>query len=146
MMTVAGIAALVAIAALLGFVAGRLVADRVAQRELAESSADHERAVEELEARNEERWAAVEDLAHELRNPLAVMATGLDVALGDDGTPDDLRRAADVVRKTVDRAADVVDDLIIFARNETPEARRTDVDLFHLLTEVVAEYRGPIDA
>ena len=34
-----------------------------------------------LAARTEERWASVQDLAHELRNPLAVMAT-MDMGVG----------------------------------------------------------------
>lgn len=106
-----------------------------------------DRRLAQLAARTEERWASVQDLAHELRNPLAVMATTLDVALGDrDATVADLRRSAGVVRRTVDRAAGTVDDLIIFARNETPEAMRTEVNLYRLLAEVVAEHQGPIDA
>jgi signal transduction histidine kinase len=105
------------------------------------------RRLDGLAARTEERWASVQDLAHELRNPLAVMATTLDVALGDvDATVVELRRSAGVVRRTVDRAAGTVDDLIIFARNETPEAKRTEIDLYRLLAEVVAEHQGPIAA
>jgi len=112
-----------------------------------EQSAHADRRLARLEARTEERWASVQDLAHELRNPLAVMATTLDVARGDrDATVADLRRSAGVVRRAVDRAAGTVDDLIIFARNETPEAKRTEVDLYRLLAEVVAEHQGPIDA
>jgi signal transduction histidine kinase len=99
------------------------------------------------EARADERWASVQDLAHELRNPLAVMATTIDVALGDErATTADLRQAAAVVRRTVDRAAHAVDDLIVFARNETPEARRSEVDLGRLLGDVLAEHQGPIDS
>lgn len=99
-----------------------------------------------MEARADERWASVQDLAHELRNPLAVMATTIDVALGDEGaTVVNLRQAAAIVRRTVDRAALAVDDLIVFTRNETPEARRSEVDLGRLLDDVLAEHQGPID-
>lgn len=102
---------------------------------------------ERREARTEQRWASVQDLAHELRNPLAVMATTIDVALADDdASAEELRKAAAVVRRTVDRAAAAVDDLIVFTRNETPEARRSRVDLGRLLDDVVAEHQGPIDA
>jgi signal transduction histidine kinase len=94
----------------------------------------------------EERWASVQDLVHELRNRLAVMATTLDVALDDGADLAELRRSAQVVRRTVDRAAGTVDDLIIVARNETPESRRTGVDLSGLLAEVIAEHQGPLGA
>jgi signal transduction histidine kinase len=100
-----------------------------------------------IETGVEERWAFVQDLSHELRNPLAVMATTLDVALGDeDASIEELRRSAEVVRRSVDRVARTVDDLIVFARNETPEAPRTGFDLAVVLSEVLAEHEGPIGA
>jgi signal transduction histidine kinase len=100
-----------------------------------------------IETGVEERWAFVQDLSHELRNPLAVMATTLDVALGDeDASIDELRRSAEVVRRSVDRVARTVDDLIVFARNETPEAKRTGFDLAVVLSDVLAEHEGPIGA
>jgi signal transduction histidine kinase len=100
-----------------------------------------------IETGVEERWAFVQDLSHELRNPLAVMATTLDVALGDeDASVDDLRRSAEVVRRSVDRVARTIDDLIVFSRNETPEAKRTGFDLAAVLSEVLAEHEGPIGA
>jgi len=100
-----------------------------------------------IEDRVEERWALVQDLSHELRNPLAVMATTLDVALGDEeASVEELRRSAAVVRRTVDRLAANVDDLVVLARNETPASRRTQVDVSRVLEEVLAEHRGPLDA
>lgn len=103
--------------------------------------------LDRIEGRVEERWALVQDLSHELRNPLAVMATTLDVALGDEeASVEELRRSAALVRRTVDRVAATVDDLVVLARNETPVSRRTPVDLAQLLDEVLAEHQGPLDA
>lgn len=100
-----------------------------------------------IETGVEERWASVQDLSHELRNPLAVMATTLDVALGDEeASIAELRRSAEIVRRSVDRVASTVDDLIVFARNETPEEKRTGFDLAVVLTEVLSEHQGPIGA
>lgn len=113
-------------------------------RRLAESVDDM---LDGIETGVEERWAFVQDLSHELRNPLAVMATTLDVALGDEeASIEELRRSAEVVRRSVDRVACTVDDLIVFARNETPEAKRTGFDLAVVLSEVLAEHEGPIGA
>lgn len=117
-----------------------------------DAAADERRRRDDAEAERrvalaEQRWESVQDLAHELRNPLAVMATTIDVALADDEVSvEDLSKATAVVRRTVDRAAATVDDLIVFTRNETPEARRSNVDLGRLLDDVVAEHQGPIDA
>jgi signal transduction histidine kinase len=100
-----------------------------------------------IDAETEKRWAHVQDLAHELRNPLAVIATTLDVALGDqDVSIDELRRSAQVARRSVDRVADTVDDLIAFARKETPEAKRTMFELSTVLTEVMADHQSLMDA
>lgn len=119
----------------------------IVDRELRRLADDVEAMVGDLGAAHEERWACVQDLSHELRNPLAVMATTLDVAIGsDDGSPVELRRAALVARRSVDRVARTVDDLIDFARDETPEAGRARFDLAGLLEEVLAEHRGPLDA
>jgi signal transduction histidine kinase len=93
------------------------------------------------------RRAFVQDISHELRNPLAVMATNLDVVLSDaDADLDEYMETARVVRRTVDRTARTVDELVVFARDEVPATRRVVVDLGSLLDEVIDEHRGPIEA
>lgn len=99
-----------------------------------------------LEEDADVRRRFVQDISHELRNPLAVMATNLDVVLRDEGaTAEEFRETALVVRRTVDRTARTVDDLVVFARNEVPESRREEIDLAALLDEVIAEHRGAIE-
>jgi len=93
------------------------------------------------------RRRILQDISHELRNPLAVMATTLDVALDDpDASAEDLRATAEVVRRTVDRTAESVDDLVALARDEIPESRRTEVELGQMVREIVAEHRGALAA
>ena len=88
----------------------------------------------------------IQDTSHELRNPLAVMATNLDVVLSDPGADvDTFRKTAEVVRRTVDRAAQTVDDLVVFARRDVPASVRTQVSLREMAEEVAAEYIGPIE-
>ena len=66
-----------------------------------------------LEAGAEAQRRFIQDTSHELRNPLAVMATNLDVVLSEPGADvDTYRKTAEVVRRTVDRAAQTVDDLV----------------------------------
>ena len=93
------------------------------------------------------RRTFVQDISHELRNPLAVMATNLDIVLSDPDTDlAEYQETARVVRRTVDRTARTVDELVVFARDEVPTSRRSTVDLSLMLTEVVDEHRGPIEA
>lgn len=102
--------------------------------------------LDRIEAGVEAQRRVVQDVSHELRNPLAVMATNLDVVLADpDASVAELRRAAEVVRRTVDRTAAAVDDLVLVAREEVPESRRVPVDLDALCDEVVEEHRGPLE-
>lgn len=85
--------------------------------------------------------AFVEDASHELRNPLAVITTTLDVALASDD-PEAIRQAAEVSRRTADRMARTVDDLVAFARHQAQPMRREKLDLRRLVMEVGDEYRA----
>ena len=85
----------------------------------------------------------VADASHELRNPLAVIRTNVDVALSNPrATPDDLRSAAEVVRRSTDRMSRIVDDLLALARLDDPALRRESVDLAMIAEEVSEENRA----
>jgi signal transduction histidine kinase len=89
----------------------------------------------------------IEDTTHELRNPLAVMATSLDVALADpDADAVTLRQSAEVVRRTIDRTSRTVDELIAFARQDQSRMAHEPVALGRLVEEAVSEYRGAASA
>ncbi len=99
-----------------------------------------------LDAAFEAQRRFIQDTSHELRNPLAVMRTNLDVALSDpDASADDLRRAASVVERTVDRLTHLVDDLLQFARHGAPTFAHEPVDLAEVVHEVSAEFTGPAE-
>jgi signal transduction histidine kinase len=82
----------------------------------------------------------VEDASHELRNPLAVIRTTLDVALSEPGDAEGLRRAAEVARRTADRMSTTVDELVAFGRTSVQPERRIPVDLAEVVAEVAQEY------
>lgn len=89
----------------------------------------------------------IQDTSHELRNPLAVIRTNLDVALSDpDATVDDLRQAGTVVERTVDRLTHLVDDLLQFARHGAPTFATEPVDLADVVAEAAAEFAAPAEA
>jgi signal transduction histidine kinase len=107
-----------------------------------------DRAVDELvagfEVRELDRRRLVDDAAHEVRNPLAVMRTNLEVALneGDVGT---LVAAAEVSQRAGERIARTIEDLRAEFQEGARQATRTPVELGRLVREVGREYQLPAD-
>ncbi|HEX9855973.1 MAG TPA: HAMP domain-containing sensor histidine kinase [Acidimicrobiia bacterium] len=102
--------------------------------------------LDRIEAGIDRQRSFVQDTSHELRNPLAVMAVSLDVALADDAADAaTLRRTAEVVRRNVERTSRTVDDLLMFARSQIPESQLIEADLADLTGEVVEEHRAVIE-
>lgn len=86
----------------------------------------------------------IQEASHELRNPLAVIRTNLDVALADpDPDPEELRRTLDVVRRTTARMSHLVDDLLVYGRLGAPAHDLGPVELAPLAAEVADEFRAP---
>ena len=80
------------------------------------------------------------DASHELRNPIAVIQTNVQVALAD---PDEQfqRSQLEVVERLTRRLGRLVDDLLFLARQESGlvPTRREPTDLSQLLEEIVEE-------
>lgn len=97
--------------------------------------------LDRLQTAFEDQRRFVQDASHELRNPLAVARTNLELALSDPGaTTDDLRRSADVAMRSTERMSSLVDDLLTQARSGVPEVVRADVDLLATASDVVEEF------
>jgi heavy metal sensor kinase len=89
----------------------------------------------------------IQEASHELRNPLAVMRTNLEVGLADpNASAEELRRTAVVVNNSAERMSHLVDDLLVFARNETPAMEHEDVDIGGVVHGVAAEFQVPAEA
>ncbi|AEG91512.1 PAS domain S-box protein [Ramlibacter tataouinensis] len=86
------------------------------QGELVRALEDNLRARRELEAADaaKDRFLAV--LSHELRNPLASISSASEMLAAPDTSGDDLRRAADVVRRQADAMRELLDDLLDVSR------------------------------
>ncbi len=99
--------------------------------------------LDRLETGFEDQRRFVQDASHELRNPLAVARTNLDLALSDpDASAEDLRRSADVARRSTERMATMIEDLLAQARSGVPELSIDEVDLAALATDMAEEYRA----
>jgi len=103
--------------------------------------------LERLQTAFEAQRRFIQDASHELRNPLAVMRTNLDVALADpDADAEELRRTASVVARTATRMSKLVDDLLAYARHGLPDQAWERVELDRLVTETADEFRAPAAA
>ena len=88
----------------------------------------------------------IHEASHELRNPLAVIRTNIDVALGDpDATTDELRSVGEVVGRSAERMSTLVDDLLVYARHGTRVTRSEDLDLVAIAEDVVQEFAAAAD-
>ena len=100
-----------------------------------------------IEGGVEDQRRFIQDISHELRNPLATMATSIDVALSDPhADARSLRETVKVVRRSVDRLTSSVADLTRFARRELPDTVTRAVRLGALAREVMDEFRMPAEA
>lgn len=86
----------------------------------------------------------IHEASHELRNPLAVIRTNLEVTLSDpDASAEDLRHTAEVVERSSERMARLVDDLLVYARKGTLSLERDPVDIALLISEAAEEFNAP---
>ena len=89
----------------------------------------------------------VADASHELRNPLAIIRTNVDVALADpNADPEDLRQTIAVVKRASGRMARLVDDLLALARRQEPILEHEPVDLGAAVAEASDDFVVPAAA
>lgn len=88
----------------------------------------------------------IHDTSHELRNPLAVMRTNLDVTMSDPGsTLEDYQHTIGVAQRSSERMSKLVDDLLAYARHEAATRVEAPVDVTRLVTNLVDEFAGPAE-
>lgn len=80
------------------------------------------------------------DTSHDLRTPLAVIRSNIDVLAEDpDATVEEWREVGGIVQRNAERMASMIDDLLAAARLEARAAARVGVDLAELVTEAATE-------
>ena len=83
----------------------------------------------------------VEDVSHELRNPVAVIQANVEAVLGSEqSTPAERRDAAAVVTRATGRMSRLLDDLLATARKRSAAFVDREVDLAALTRGVADEY------
>ena len=99
-------------------------------------------ALADVEATEEDRTRRLQEVVHELRTPLAVMGTNLELAAS--GADRDAESAVfiDAARRAIDRMDRTVDDLA-GQGGLTVDATHGGVDVASVANDVVDEYVGP---
>jgi signal transduction histidine kinase len=108
-------------------------------RELADTFDDM---LARLEEAVDDQWRFVANASHELKTPLAVNRTLLEVAMGRPDAPPDLRRLGETLLEVNARHERLIDGLLTLARSEHAVARPVPVDLADIVERVV-EIVGP---
>lgn len=81
--------------------------------------------------------------SHDLRTPLSVIRSNLDVTLSDpDATIDDWRATGEVVVRAAERMSTMIEDLTAAARLEVGGARLVPLDLAMLVADTATEVRA----
>lgn len=99
--------------------------------------------LDRLQASFEDQRRFVQDASHELRNPLAVTRTNLELVLDDPGAgPDELRQAAQIAHNSTGRIGGIVDQLLEQARTGVPSTASGPVDLQDTVHGVAADQQA----
>jgi signal transduction histidine kinase len=134
------------------FSARELVARVASQLELARlrrateaALAQSERELREADRRKDEFLAL---LAHELRNPLAPIRTGLELIRRSGDTPQSVRRVRSMMERQVNQMVRLIDDLLDVSRITSGKIilQRAPTPLVELVQNAVDTHRAAIDA
>lgn len=110
--------------------------------ELGRLAATFDAMLDRLDAAFSAQKRFLADTSHDLRTPLAVIRSNVDVLAEDpDATPEDWREAAAIVQRNADRMSAMIDDLLATARFEVGAAAKTHLDLADLIAEAAVDLR-----
>ena len=97
--------------------------------------------LDRLEVAFDDQRRFVAEASHELRNPLAVARTNLELALYS-GDEEEIREAAKIAHDATQRMSGMVDELLGQARESLPIVAKDELDMAELADSVAAENRA----
>ncbi|HUF95637.1 MAG TPA: histidine kinase dimerization/phospho-acceptor domain-containing protein [Acidimicrobiia bacterium] len=93
--------------------------------------------------RGQKRFLA--DTSHDLRTPLAVIRSNVEVALDDPRTDEEeWRETGEIIKRNVEKMGEMIDSLLAVARVETANPDPVSVDLAELVERKAREYQPVI--
>lgn len=103
--------------------------------------------LDRLERAFDEQRRFIHEASHELRNPLAVLRTNVEVTLADPSADEaELRHTLEVVAGAGERMTNLVDDLLLYARTGTVARERVPLDAGDVLDDAAVEFRAAAEA
>ena len=116
--------------------------------ELARLAATLNELLGRIEAAMERERRIVGDASHELRTPISVLRTRLEVALRGAGDPAALRDALGAALADAERLSRLAEDLLVLARADQGQLplRLEPLDVQDVLEQAAARHRAPADA
>jgi signal transduction histidine kinase len=85
------------------------------------------------------------DTSHDLRTPLAVIRSNVEVVADDGGaTVADWQEVGGIVRRNVEKMSEMIDGLLATARLQTGKAQAVAVDLAEIVAAKAAEFGKPL--
>jgi signal transduction histidine kinase len=89
----------------------------------------------------------VANASHEMRTPLAIMRTEIDVALADPhASVAELRAMGEAVRESIDRSESLIAALLLLARSEGVHGRDEQIDLAELAGDCITDLHRQAEA
>jgi len=103
--------------------------------------------LQEIQARNEELDAFARTVAHDIKNPLSLIAgyAGFLARGGQETPPAELIKSLEIIDRNATNLARVVDALLLLARVRKQEVPLESVDMGFLLERVMARLSGTIE-
>jgi PAS domain S-box-containing protein len=117
----------------------------VTERKLVEEEVIRAREAAEGASRAKDRFLAT--LSHELRTPLTPVVAAIDLLQSEEGLPESIASAIEIIGRNVDMEARLIDDLLDLTRisNGKLQLRPETIELTSLIEEVVEICRGDIE-
>lgn len=99
--------------------------------------------IDRLDAAVSDQQKFTADAAHELRTPLAILKTEVEVARRHPRTPEEYRQTLDVVLAEINRLTQLTNELLLLSRQDAglDSAIREPVELVPLIADVVEQLR-----
>ncbi|MBP0599200.1 PAS domain S-box protein [Herbaspirillum sp. LeCh32-8] len=106
------------------------------------------RAADELAESDRRKTEFLATLAHELRNPLAPIRTGLDIMRINGGNPATMERVQGIMQRQITQMAHLIDDLLDISRINSGKVvlQRQAMDLRETLSSLVETMQPQVDA
>ena len=97
--------------------------------------------LDRLDQAFEDQRQFIQETSHELRNPLAVIRTNLDVVLNDPkANLEEFRFSCEVANRAAVRMSALVDDLLLLAHHERRDVDREPIFLSQVVSETIEDF------